>query len=295
MDNLRIVLPKGHLQERIVKLLERLGMSFYFANGSYRPRCNVNGIAAKLLKPQNIPGLVSLGRHDCGFTGYDWIEEEGADVVQLLDLRFDPVRIVVAGPEGIDLAAIARTRPLIVASEYERLTRRYIASRGLNAVFVRSFGATEVLPPEDADLIVDNTASGETLTSHRLAVIDVLLTSSTRFIANRRALEDSEKGRRIRELQMLIESALRARERVLLEMNVPGDRFEDLVRWLPAMQAPTVSALHGGQGYAIKIAVPTNDVPTLIPRLVAAGARDILEYQLEKIVLSPEPVAEEVL
>lgn len=283
-ETLKMVLPKGHLQERVLDLLARIGMKFTFNGRSYRPACSDAGIVVKMLKPQNIAALVALGCHDCGFTGHDWVVEQDADVVELMDLGFNPVRIVAAGPENATGRPRHSDRPLVVASEYERLARRYIAEKGLDAVYIRTYGATEVLPPEDADVIIDNTATGSTLDSHRLVILDELMTSSTRFIANPQALADPRKKRKLDEMCMLMESTLRAETMVLLEMNAPQATLAALVKDLPSMRAPTVSPLHNESGYAVKIAVRADAVPGLIPRLVAAGARDILEYRLEKIV-----------
>lgn len=284
---LKMTIPTGRIQEKVLNVLEQIGVSFSAKSRSYKPVCKDAGIEAKLLKAQNIPSLVALGRHDCGFSGYDWIVEQEADVIELLDLGFDPVRIIAAIPQ--ELADLGRERwskrELIIASEYRRLTTDFIARNQLNAVFLQTFGATEALPPEDADMIIDNTATGSTLAANRLVIIDELMQSTTRFICNRQALEDPTKRRALEELTMLMQSALRARERVLLEMNVDGQDFERLVANLPCMKAPTISELYGGQGYAIKVAVPSATVKELIPRLVALGARDILEYKLEKIVI----------
>ncbi|HEY9719437.1 MAG TPA: ATP phosphoribosyltransferase, partial [Trichormus sp.] len=257
------------------------------ANGrSYRPACSQPDIEVKLLKAQNIPSLIALGRHECGFSGYDWITEQEADVVELLDLEYDPVRIVAAVPE--QLAENDRYcnlgRPIIVASEYRRLTTEFLKRKKLDSIFVQTFGATEALPPEDADMIVDNTSTGTTLRANRLVEIETVMKSTTRFICNRKVLEHPEKRRRLEELTMLMKSAIRAKEKVLLEMNVSREDFERLVVSLPCMRAPTISELYNGDGYAIKIAVAIVDVPALIPRLVALGARDILEFKLEKIV-----------
>ena len=166
-------------------------------------------IQAKHLKAQNIPSLVALGRHDCGFAGYDWIVEQEADVIELLDLGFDPVRIIAAVPEEIldpDGKIKACDRSLIVASEYRRLANSYIAQKGLNAYFVHTFGTTEALPPEDADIIIDNTATGETLRQNRLAIIDEVLQSTTRFICNKEAYQDERKRKQLDEIAMLLKS-----------------------------------------------------------------------------------------
>ncbi len=283
-ESLRLILPKGRIQENVLSLLRKIGLPFSANGRSLRPACGDGSIEAKILKPQNIPTLVALGRHDAGFTGHDWIVEQEADVVELLDLGFDPVRIVAAVPETLAENDRWKRERLVVASEYRKLAETFIRDRKLDAVFVQSFGATEALPPEDADLIVDNTATGTTLRQNRLRVVDELMRSTTRFIGNRDALEDPDKRKRLDEMVMLMKSILQARDRVLLEMNVSNDCFESLVGDLPCMRSPTVAPLHGEAGYAVKIAVPAQEAPKLIPKLVEAGARDILEFRLEKIV-----------
>ncbi|MBX9947579.1 MAG: ATP phosphoribosyltransferase [Candidatus Obscuribacterales bacterium] len=284
---LKMVLPSGRIQEKVVALLERVGLSFAKSGRSYRPRTSQTGVVAKFLKAQNIPDLVALGRHDCGFSGLDWIVERQADVVELLDLGFDPVSIVAAMPENLAKESIPQRqeRRLVIASEYRNLSLEYIKSKNLNADYVQTFGATEALPPEDADMIIDNTATGETIRQNRLVIVDTLLKSSTRFLCNKKALEDDLKRQKLEELVMLMKSALRANEKVLLEMNVSTENFERLVAILPCMKAPTISELYKGSGYAIKVAVPSADCSQLIPKLVAFGATDILEYKLEKIVV----------
>ena len=286
---LKLTLPKGRIQDKVLSLLQQIGLRFSFDQRSYRPVCSDPRVEAKQLKPQNIPQLVALGRHDCGFTGHDWMVEQEADVVELLDLGLDPVRIVAAAPEELApriQAGAGRPdgEPLVVASEYRKLAADFIARRGLRAIFIQTHGATEALPPEDADLIIDNSATGATLRENRLTIIDELLRSTTRFIAHRAALSDPWKRQRLEEMCMLLQASRNAAQRVLLEMNVPREAMDAVVRGLPAMRAPTVSPLWNEEGYAVKVAVPARDVPELIPKLVAAGARDILEYKLEKIV-----------
>ncbi len=285
---LSMTIPTGRIQEKVIDLLNRIGLDFSKAGRSYKPVLSTSGIRAKMLKGQNIPELVALGRHDCGFAGYDWIVERNADVVELLDLGFDPVKIVAAVPEEIESertsAFRSLGRPIVIASEYRTLTENYAQKNGFDSIFLQTFGATEALPPEDADMIVDNTATGTTLSHNRLVIIDELLRSTTRFFTNAKVLENPHKRRMLEEMTMLMKSTLQARERVLLEMNVASADFDKLVQNLPCMRAPTISELYNGQGYAIKIAVSSAEVKTLIPQLVALGARDILEYKLEKIV-----------
>ncbi|MDR1748395.1 MAG: ATP phosphoribosyltransferase [Spirochaetaceae bacterium] len=283
MEKLKILLPKGRIYESVAELFSGAGISIKLPDRAYRPIVNQDDLEAKVMKPQNIGKLLELGAHDVGFTGRDWIEETGADVEEILDLGFDRVRIVAAVPSEIDDAAL-RSRKIIVATEYEALARRWLEKSGLNYLIVRTYGATEVFPPDDADMIVDNTATGRTLQENGLRIVDTLMTSSTRMFASKAALADSDKKKKILELKMLFEAVLDARDRVMLEMNVTRARFEELVKGLPSMRSPTVSPLYGDDGYAIKIAVKKSEVPCLMPRLKELGATDILEYDLRKVL-----------
>jgi ATP phosphoribosyltransferase len=208
--------------------------------------------------------------------------------VELLDLGFDPVRIVAAMPEQLGnfsgLQNRKLDRPLVVASQYSRLADKFIKRWNLNAIFIQAYGATEAMPPEDADIIIDNVSTGRTLYDNRLVIVDEIMKSSTRFICNKQVLADPAKRHKLDEMTMLMKSTVQAKAKVLLEMNVSDEDFDKLVKNLPCMRAPTVSRLYEDNGYAIKVAVPIEIVPTLIPKLVALGARDILEYKLEKII-----------
>jgi ATP phosphoribosyltransferase len=175
-------------------------------------------------------------------------------------------------------------RHLIVASEYERLTGDWIGSRALDAEFVKSFGATEVFPPEDADVIVDNTATGNTLAANDLVVVDTLLASSTRLYACPQAMEGVAKRTRIEHLQLLLKSVLDARKRVMVEVNAPADKLAGVVALLPCMREATVSPLYGNSGYAVKAAVPREQLPQVIPAIKAAGGSDVVVTALEQIV-----------
>jgi ATP phosphoribosyltransferase len=235
------------------------------------------------MKPQNVGELLELGSHDAGFTGIDWIKESGADVEQIVDLGFDKVRIVAAVPEEFD-EKMLRSKKLVVATEYVNLAEEWLKSTGYQYRILRTYGATEVFPPDDADMIIDNTSTGQTLHDNGLKIIGTLLESSTRFVASKSALADTEKRRRIDELAMLFRAVLDGRERVMLEMNIPKEQFESLAS-LPAMRSPTVAALYGDAGYAVKIAVKKHEVPDIIPKLKKLGALDIVEYDLRKVVL----------
>ncbi len=281
---IRLALPKGRITEEVVRLLAAAGVAVQSNGRSYRPRVSEPGIDAKYLKPQNIPRLIEIGAHDCGFTGHDWVVESGADVVQVLDTGLDPVVLVAAAPEGRSAPPGEAGRPVIVASEYERIARRYMDGRGTPYLFIRTFGATEVFPPEDADLILDLVATGQTLRENHLVVVDEILASSTRFVASKAALADPSKSERIETLRTLMLSVLEARRRVLLEMNVGRERLAAVVDVLPAMKSPTIQELYGGAGYAVKAAVPREGLPGVLLRLRQAGATDLIAYALEKVI-----------
>ena len=284
MQKLKIVIPKGRIYSNVAKLLNDAGFGLEAAERLYTPTVDDKEIEAKIMKPQNIPQLVELGAHDVGFTGHDWIVETNADVVDILDLGFNPVKIVAAVHQDL-LDVDLQSKKLVVATEYQRITQRYLEKKKYDYVLLRTFGATEVFPPEDADMIVDNTSTGRTLKEHNLHIISTLMTSSTRFIANKASFEDSWKCEKITEMQMLFQSVLDARERVMLEMNVPQEKFDEIVKFLPCMRSPTVAPLFGEQGYAIKIAVKKTEVTKLIPHLKRLGASDILEYELRKVLI----------
>jgi ATP phosphoribosyltransferase len=283
MDKLRILIPKGRIFDNVARLFSDAGFPLYLADRTYRPVIGADWLDAKIMKPQNVGELLELGSHDAGFTGTDWIQESGADVEEILDLGLDRVRIVAAIPAGVTEAAL-KARKAVVATEYVNLAERWLKARGYAYRILRTYGATEVFPPDDADMIIDNTSSGQTLRDNGLTVIAALLESSTRFVASRAAMADPGKRRRIEELAMLFRAVMDGRDRVMLEMNVSGDNFNGLVTGLPAMRSPTVAPLCGSDGFAVKIAVKKGEVPDLIPRLKKLGAGDIVEYDLRKVV-----------
>ncbi|MDR2747674.1 MAG: ATP phosphoribosyltransferase [Treponema sp.] len=284
MENLRVLIPKGRIFNNVVRLFDEAGFPVNLADRTYRPVIGASWLDAKIMKPQNVGELLELGSHDAGFTGVDWIKESGAQVEEILDLGLDRVRIVAAVPAEKTEAEL-RAKKVVAATEYVNLAEAWLLANGYHYRILRTYGATEVFPPDDADMIIDNTASGQTLRDNGLKVIDTILESSTRFVAGKAAMADREKRVRIEELAMLFQAVLDARERVMLEMNVTADRFKVLVSGLPAMKSPTVSPLNGSDGYAVKIAVRKRDVPELIPKLKKLGAVDIVEYDLRKVVL----------
>jgi len=276
--SLRLGLPKGRMESGVLSLLSDAGIHVRPGARGYRPDVSLPETEAKLLKPQNVVEMLAAGSRDAGFAGADWVAELQADVVEMLDTELDQVQIVAAA------AGALPDRRVVVASEYERLARAWIADRGLAADFVRSYGATEVFPPEDADVIVDNTATGATLEANGLRVIGVLMRSSTRLYANPRALEDTARRRRVEDLVLLLRSVLDARRRVMLEVNASAECLDAVVAALPAMRRATVSPLFGNNGYAVKAAVPRDALPRVIPAVKAAGGTDVVVSRLAQIV-----------
>jgi ATP phosphoribosyltransferase len=284
MDKLRILIPKGRIFDNISRLFSDAGFPICLADRTYRPVIGADWLDAKIMKPQNVGELLELGSHDAGFTGIDWIRESGADVEEILDLGFDRVRVVAAIPANLDESWL-RSKTLVAATEYVNLAETWLKTSGYQYRILRTYGATEVFPPDDADMIIDNTSSGQTLRDNGLRIIAEILESSTRFVASKAALADKEKRRRVDELAMLFQAALDGRDRVMLEMNVPKARFAEIAADLPSMRSPTIAPLYGDEGYAVKIAVKKREVPAIIPRLKNLGATDIVEYDLRKVVL----------
>jgi ATP phosphoribosyltransferase len=282
-DMLRLGLPKGRMESGVLALLADAGIGVTPTVRNYRPLVSLPDTEAKVLKPQNIVEMLDLGSRDVGFAGADWVAELNAGVEEILDTGLDPVRLVAAAPPTTEVTG-ERDRPLVVASEYDRLTHRWIAERGMRAEFVLSYGATEVFPPEDADVIVDITQTGATLRANGLVIVDELMRSSTRFYASPQALADPAKRQRIEDLRLVLASVLEARRRVMVEVNAPESRLDAIVAILPCMRQATVAPLFGNSGYAVKAAVPRDELPQVIPALKAAGGTDVVVSQLAQIV-----------
>ena len=276
------------MQRAVLALLRDAGISVEESARGYRPRVGLPDCDAKLLNPRNALEMLGASSRDVGFAGADWVQELdlGDALVEVLDTGLDPVRVVAAAP-----AALVREgwpppagRGLRIASEYERLARTWMCGLPADTRFIRSFGATEVFPPEDADCIVDNTATGATLAQNDLVVVDELLRSTTRLYASRAAMEQPETRARIEEIGLLLQSVLDARRRVMLELNVAPDALEAVVAILPSMRQATVAPLHGDDGFAVKAAVPRAGLPALIPELKRHGGQDIVVTSLAQIV-----------
>lgn len=283
--SIRLAIPKGRMHESVCSLLAEAGIRLRADARAYRPSVNLPRHEVKILKPQNIVEMLHLGSRDLGFAGADWVAELKADLVELLDTGLDPVRVVAAAPESLLINGRLPDRPLLLASEYENLAKQWISREKLSARVVRSYGATEVFPPEDADIIVDNTSTGSTLVANRLAIVGEVMTSSTRLYAHPGALKDPERRDAIERFVMLVRSVLDARRRVMIEVNVGHDKLEAVIAVLPSMREATVAPLHGSAGYAVKAAVPRDELHRVIPEVKARGGTDLVVTSIAQIVI----------
>lgn len=289
MEKLKILLAKGRIYESVYELLNDVGIFIHLPERTYFPTTNQKDLAFQVVKPQITSFLLSENKADLGFSGKDWVYENGVEdkVEEIMDLGFDPVRIVAAIPETKDLETLLKNS-VTIATEYQSLSKKWVESKKINGTIFRTWGTSEgfVQDTEDAmaQILIDNTSTGSSLKANRLKIVDTLMESSTRMYASKEAMKNPQKKQKILELKMLFEAVLNARGRVMLEMNVEKDKFDSLVKGLPSMRSPTVSPLFGDNGYAVKIAVNKCEVPTLLPKLQSLGATDILEYELRKVV-----------
>ncbi|MDA8215986.1 MAG: ATP phosphoribosyltransferase [Dehalococcoidales bacterium] len=290
---LRLVLPKGSLEHNTLQLFEEADLPVRRGGDrNYDARIDDPRVAnVKILRPQEIPVYVARGYFDLGVTGLDWIEETGSDVVSVMDLGYNklsigrPVKIVLAVPEEAGIAAAAQLKPgARVATEYPQLTRRYFEQLGIPVEVLPSYGATESKVPEIADCIVDVTETGASLRANRMRIIDVLLESRTKLIANKDAYADLTKRQEMQEISTLLAGVLTARGKVMIKLNVSEENLQGVISVLPAMKTPTVSRLYGSGYYAVETVAVKAEINVLIPELKRRGAEDILELPISKIV-----------
>lgn len=290
MEKLKILLAKGRIYESVYELLNDVGISIHLPERTYFPTTNQDDLAFQVVKPQITSALLAEDKADVGFSGKDWVYENGVenDVVEIMDLGFDPVRIVAAIPETKDFNSLLKEK-LTIATEYESLSKKWISNKKIDGTIFRTWGTSEGFVQDSeaalAQVLIDNTSTGSSLKANRLKIVDTLMESSTRMYASKAAFENPSKKQKILELKMLFEAVLNARSRVMLEMNVSKANFENLIKGIPSMKSPTVSPLFGDDGYAVKIAVKKSEVPNLLPKLQSLGATDILEYELRKVML----------
>jgi len=286
---LKIAVPKGSLQEATFGLFKKAGWDFRVGSRSYTPTVNDDEIEATLLRAQEIARYVEAGVLDVGITGYDNIRECEADVHEVCELVYSkattrPYKWVLAVPKDSAIRSAKDLEGKRVATELVNVTKRYFEQQGVNCHVEFSWGATEVKVPELVDAIVEGTETGSTLKAHGLEIIDTLLESTTRLIANKEAWKDDWKRRKIENIAMLLQAALTAEGLVGLKMNVPRDTLEQVIAELPSLKNPTVSPLSDQNWVAAEIIVEEHLVRELIPRLKRAGASGIVEYPLNKVI-----------
>jgi ATP phosphoribosyltransferase len=288
---LRLVLPKGSLERATLELFEAADLPVVRSSSvEYQARIDDPRVdSVRILRPQEIPTYVAEGLFDIGITGRDWVEETASDVVSLGELKYskattNPIRLVVAVAADHP-ASCARDLPdgVRVQSEYPELTRRFFAEHGVAADVRLSYGATEAKIPDIADAVVEITETGRALRAAGLKVIDTILSSYTEVVANPTAAADPEKRRAMDQLMTLLNGVLDARGRVLLKLNVSDDDRDAVLAVLPSMKSPTISALAGG-GFAVESVVDKVNINVIIPALIDAGATDLVEMPISKIV-----------
>lgn len=246
--------------------------------------------SVRILRPQEIPGYVADGLFDLGITGRDWVEETGSDVISLGELRYSkatskPIKVVLAVPEDSEYRSAADLPAGVrVSTEYMGITRRYFEARGVDADIRLSYGATEAKVPDIVDCIVEITETGNALRAAGLRIIDEVLISYTELVANPVAYDDPDKRHAMEQILTLLLGVMEARGKVLVKLNVAAEQLDAVIGVLPAMKMPTVNELYGGAGYAVETVVPKSQINVLIPALKDAGATDLIELTLSKIV-----------
>ena len=284
-------LPKGSLQESTFALFKRAGFNVSCSSRSYYPSIDDEEIKCRLLRPQEMSRYVKLGKIDAGICGFDWIYENGnvGKVQEICELNYskatsNPVRWVLAVPNDSKVKTVKDLQGKRISTEALGIVKRYLKKNGVKADVEFSWGATEVKAPELVDAIVDLTETGSSLRANNLRIVDTILTSTTRLIANKKAMKCKAKREKIEQLKMLLLAALEAQKRVLLKLNAPAKKLEKITAALPALHAPTVNRLNDEGWFAVESVVEERQVRDLVPVLKAAGATGIIELPLNKII-----------
>ena len=289
MKKIVLGLPKGSLQEATFSMLKKAGFSISVGSRSYVPTVDDPLIEARLIRAQEISRYVEHGLLDAGITGYDWILENHSDVVEVADLIYAkqgmrPVKWVLAVPNESKIRSVKDLRGKTIATEAVGLTCRYLKKHKVKAEVEFSWGATEVKAPELVDAIVEITETGSSLRANNLRIVDVVLESTTKMIANKKAWADAGKRKKIEQISLLLKGALLAENKVLVKMNVNQKNLDKAIRVLPALHAPTINSLSSDGWYSIESVVDEKVVREIIPQLKAAGAEGIIEIALNKVV-----------
>ena len=286
---LKIGIPKGSLQESTFAMFKKAGWDFRVGGRSYAPTCDDDELDALLVRPQEIPRYVEDGVLDAGLTGWDWVVDNNADVVEVADLSFNkttmkPLRVVLAVEEDGDIRSVEDLEGKRVSTEYVNLTKRWLAERGVTALVEFSWGACEMKVPELADAIVVNTETGSSLRANNLRIVETILESTARLIANKASWDDPWKRDKLEQLSMLLTGALNAERLVGLKMNVRRADLEKITGILPALNRPTLSPLADETWVAVETVINEKTVRDMIPQLRRAGAEGLVEYPLNKVI-----------
>jgi len=286
-----IAIPKGSLEQQTLQLFKQAGLEIKRTEREYNARINDPRIGkVKILRPQEIPTYVAKGYFDLGISGTDWIKESESDVVTVAELDYGKqgpgkVKVIVAVPESQNAKSAKDVLPNSrVSTEYPNLTKKFFDDLRVPVEIQYSYGATEAKVPELVDAVVDLTETGSTLRKNGLKIIDVILESTSELIANKESWNDPEKREDILAVETLLFAVTRARGKVMIALNIPEDKIEDLVSLLPSMKRPTISKLYNSGYYAVQSVVDRSQVNLLIPELKKVGAEDILELDITKIV-----------
>jgi len=286
---LKLGLPKGSLQDATFNLLQKAGFNFSIRERSYFPASDDDELEAILIRAQEIARYVADGVLDAGITGKDWILESGLEVVEVAELiyskaSFRPIRWVIAVPENSDIKTIRDLNGKRIATEAVNITRSFLQKHGIQADVEFSWGATEAKTPELVDAIVEITETGISLRANKLRIVDTVLESTVRLIANRKAIEDQWKHEKVQNLAMLLHGAIHASGKVGLKLNLKKTDLEKIYEILPAMKRPTISPLVGNEWVALETVIDEKIVHKIIPLLKKVGAEDIIEYPLNKVI-----------
>ena len=286
---LKLGIPAGSLQEATAELFRRAGYKITFGSRSYYPTVDDDEMECLLIRAQEMARYVEDGVLDAGLTGHDWVLENGADVREVVELVFSkvsrrPVRWVLCVPEDSPVRSVKDLQGKRIATEAVGLTTRYLEKHGVKARVEFSWGATEVKPPRLADAIVEVTETGSSLRANNLRIVDEVLQSTTRLVANHQSYADPWKQQKIDDLALMLQGAMAAEGKVGLMMNVPREKLRQVLALLPALQQPTVSSLADEKWVAVNTILDETVVRHIIPRLKATGARGIVEYPLCKVI-----------
>ena len=286
---LKLGLPKGSLQEATTRIFKKAGFNISASERSYFPIVDDSEIEAILIRAQEMARYVYDGVLDCGLTGKDWIMENSVQVVEVADLIYaksgmKPVSWVLGVNNNSNIKTVKDLEGKRIATELVNVTKKYLKSQGVQAEVEFSWGATEAKVPDLVDAIVELTETGSSLRANNIRIIDEIMTSTTKLIANKSAWENTWKKKKIQNLAMLLTGALNAEEKVGLKMNVAQKDLKSIIKILPAVKTPTISQLTGGKWVALEVIIDEDIVRNIIPKLKEAGAQGIVEYPLNKVI-----------